>query len=134
MSRRKKNCQDGRKNNGKSPGSIAALKAFQAPQFPPGLSANPGGKPKIIADSIQAILAEKHPDDQKGRTYLRLMNEGAIMRARRDPSMFREIADRIDGPVGKVVSGPDGGAIPVKMTLTELDEQLADLIRSIAAR
>lgn len=135
MSKAKKNVKDGRKNNGQNPNSIAALKKHQAPLFPPGVSANPGGRPKSVSNDLYALLSEPFPNDPKNRTYLRIMNEGIVKKAAKgDAGAFNAVADRVDGKVGQVISGPDGGGIPVKMSIGELDERLAELFRSVVSR
>jgi len=133
MSKAKKNI-DGRRNNGQHPNSIATLKEHAAPPFPPGVSGNPGGRQKPIHDDLRQLLMEKHPNDKEGRSRLRIMNMGVVSRAGKDASMFREIRDMVDGPITKQISGPDGGSIPVKMTIQELDEHLADILGKIEDR
>jgi hypothetical protein len=127
----KKKANDGR---GQHPNSRAALLEHKAPPFPPGVSGNPSGRSKPIQSDLQAQLNGRIPGDRRGRTYLRLMNEGAILRARKDAAMYREPREMVDGPVEKVANGTERGIVTFGMTLSEVDERLTELLRIIADR
>ena len=127
---------DGRIRNGQNPNSIAALRAHKAPNFVPGVCPNPGGRPKkVMTDALSELMEESFPNDKEKRQWKRIIAEGIARKAAKgDASAFNAVADRVEGKVTQHFAGPDDGGIPVKMSLTELDEQLSNLIRQLAAR
>jgi len=71
-------------------------------RFRPGISGNPGGRPrkKPISDIYLAMINTVDPEDRQGRTYGQLMALGmfrAAISGKADAA--KEIAGRVEGPV-----------------------------------
>lgn len=72
--------------------------------FPPGVSGNPGGRPKNtpLASAYRDLLDKKFPDDPAGRTYAQVLAE-RVLNTALSPSdkdaiaAAREVADRAEG-------------------------------------
>jgi hypothetical protein len=93
---------------------------MEAAKFQPGVSGNPGGRPKTkpITDELRQLLDESYACRErrfKGQSNARVlavrMFEIAIAG---DVGAANQIANRLDGavPVRQQLSGPDGGPIP----------------------
>lgn len=71
-----------------------------ANQFPPGVSGNPGGRPRKISDPLETFLKRKVPGDRQSRTYLDKLIQSAVDRAiKRSDTLVQEIFNRIEGKV-----------------------------------
>lgn len=79
--------------------------------FTPGVSGNPGGRPKKITKVIDKLLDQ--PFDEN-RTYLQAFGEETLKRAiMRSDFMAKEILERVEGKVPQALTGPEGGPIQV---------------------
>lgn len=90
-----KKSPENRAKAGRSPGSVAT-------QFKPGVSGNPGGRPKRkpITDVYLRLLDEPCPDDPQGRTYAEVIGENMLRRAVKGLDAIpatKEISDRVEG-------------------------------------
>jgi hypothetical protein len=105
--------------------------------FQPGVSGNPGGRPKKspVTDEMRELLSKKVPGDKEGRTYativaLRLVNQAITGKG--NVNAIRELLDRVEGkPVqSNELSGPGGGPIPfpIPTTREELERQVQLLL------
>jgi hypothetical protein len=82
-------------------------------------------KGKIFRDAIRWALAHYEDEDPCAKFIegpekaLRKMCLAQVKKAAEegDLSSFRELADRVDGKPSQELSGPDGGAIPVKFVI-----------------
>lgn len=107
-----------------------------ATQWKPGVSANPGGRPKKtpITDELRALLDELHPNQKKypGKTRARVIAEQQLEQAETgDLSTQREIADRVEGKPAQALTlgGEGGGAIPfVNVSPAENERRVAELL------
>jgi hypothetical protein len=85
-------------------------------RFQPGVSGNPGGRPKtrILAEMLAAVGDQV--EAKSGKTYFQLAAEALVGKAfNGDVQAFREFADRIDGRATQHVelSGRAGGSITI---------------------
>jgi hypothetical protein len=67
-------------------------------RFQPGVSGNPGGRPKtrILAEMLAAIGNEVEP--KSGKTFFQVAAESLVSKVYRgDVQAFKEFADRVDG-------------------------------------
>jgi hypothetical protein len=95
---------------------LANLKPFKK-----GHPKTPGsGRPKKLTRKLEAKLDEKFPNDPQGRTYGDLFIEAGLRRAiSRSDVLFREIFERIEGPVERnlkvreEVTGANGGPVRI---------------------
>jgi hypothetical protein len=95
-------------------------------------SPNPGGRPKKVKTIYEIVADKQVPNDPQKRAMLELAVEGQFKAAAKgNTKAAREIADRLDGPVGVRVSGPDSGPIPVNL---DYRERLQSLVRRVADR
>jgi hypothetical protein len=102
----------------------------------PGVSPNPGGRPKKtpITDELRALLSELHPNQKKypGKTWARVLAERMIEAAEAgDLSTQKEITDRVEGKPAQAVTlgGEGGGAIPfVNVSPAENEKRIAELL------
>jgi hypothetical protein len=106
-----------------------------ATRFQPGVSGNPGGRPKmrILSDMLAAIGCEVEP--KSGKTWFQLAAEALVSKAfRGDVQAFREIADRVDGRSIQSVelSGPDG--LSIAHSIADLDQRILELLERGQAR
>ncbi len=87
---------------GNNPNSIAALTHFK-----PGQSGNPSGRPKKVANALDKAL---------NRKKLKAMANGIIDQAiKGDVAAFKEVADRVDGPVARPITGENGGPMQIEI-------------------
>ena len=102
--------------------------------FPPGVSANPGGRPRTDPE-VKAILRQRGPDAI--RTILEIMDNPAEETKHRLAAAVN-IADRAYGKPVQSISGPDGEPLNVAFDLSQVtDEQLAVIVaagRAIATQ
>jgi hypothetical protein len=104
----------------------------------PGVSPNPGGRPKKtpITDEFRRLLEMPHPAKKhKGKTYAQVLAEKQLQLACEtgDMSAAKEIADRVEGKVAQVNrhEGPQGGAIPfTNLTPEENEKAIAAMLGS----
>src|SRR6266550_726210 len=109
-------------------------KVGKATQFKPGLSGNPGGRPKkLISAAYEELANKKVPNDPKGRTYAEVLAEGQFRAAIKGMTQAaKEITDRLEGKAPQPVelSGPEGGGVNVDLHIHFVDaakpEELLD--------
>lgn len=124
---------DGRKNNKLTP-------AMEAVKFQPGVSGNPGGRPKeIMAPAYRRALMKAIPNDKNGRTYADAIAEKNLsLMLSGDIRVTSEVTDRVDGKAAQSMSltGPNGEG-PVQllhMTPEEKQLRLAHLLAKAAGK
>ena len=102
---------------------------FEAAQWKPGQSGNPGGraKRKPLTDAYAAVLDRTIPPDMarslhlpESATYAEVIAMSLLREAVKGKvNAAAELADRTEGRVAQAVehSGPDGGAIQIVSTI-----------------
>lgn len=116
---RAKKSSEKRGRRGKHPNSLKNLRPFT-----PGMSGNPGGKPRC---DVAGLIARAIFENNQEAAYLALAK--ALLRG--NAYVFKELADRAYGKVKDVheVTGKDGGPIDIRnMTDAELDARIAELV------
>jgi Family of unknown function (DUF5681) len=76
--------------------------AMLAHQFKPGLSGNPGGRPrgKPLTDALACLLAQERPGGRRHRTYAQALIESLVNRAiSKSDVLIKEIFTRVEGNV-----------------------------------
>jgi hypothetical protein len=101
-------------------------------QFKPGQSGNPGGRPKTkpITEALRELLASVGPVLGEKTNAQSLADRLLVMALNGDLSAIRELADRVEGKVNTTFSGPDGGGIPLDLSLDKINERIAELLRT----
>jgi hypothetical protein len=125
-------------NRTKKKGLPKGVSGSPATQFKPGVSANPGGRPKKtpITDAMRAYLLL--PYDGKEKKYKGMTNAD-VLAIRQfelavedgDMGAAKEIADRVEGkvPQRQEFGGPEGGAIPfVNVSPAENERRIMELM------
>ena len=85
-------------------------------RFAPGVSGNPGGRPKgsTLRNEIIRIMAEEYPDDPQGRTWLQLFALTLVELAMQGhPQAIREVCGRFDGAIPQAIDLDDKRGRPV---------------------
>lgn len=112
--------------------SLANLKPFQ-----PGVSGNPGGRPrkKPLTEELERLLDEIDPTDKKHRrTYRKRIVEALAQQVikKGNVAAFTEIADRVEGKVAQRQehTGADGGPVVFESIASrqEVEQRLADIL------
>ena len=89
--------------------------------FKPGVSGNPGGKPKMPKPFLESVNRAILADSGK---RLRQAAEALLdLAAAGEQWAVCHLADRLDGKPAQEVTGADGGPLVV-ITATKLDENL----------
>lgn len=106
---------------------------MEANKWQPGVSANPGGRPKeIMAPAYRRALTRAIPNDKDGRTYADAIAEKNLsLMLKGDIRVTSEVTDRVDGKAVQALehTGRDGGPIQYEtMTEEEKDSKLAELL------
>jgi hypothetical protein len=113
------------------------LETLKQHAFQPGVSGNPGGRPKVkpISDGLRALLDEQYSGSEKrfkglpnARVLALRMFELAFAG---DLSAAKEIADRVEGKTVQIqqLQGPGGGAIPfTDVPPAENEKRIAELL------
>jgi hypothetical protein len=84
-------------------------------QFKKGQSGNPGGRPRKITSKIEKFLAKRAKGEGRNRSNLDVFAETGVMRAIvKSDALFKEIYDRVEGPVPKEISGNNGQPIKIE--------------------
>lgn len=109
--------------------------------FPPGVSGNPGGRPKFsdISDALRRQLREPHGKRApKAKTRAERIAFSMIRRAEKKSKELEVLLDRAEGKVPQAITGADGAALipagfedsaPKLFAMTQ--EQLEELIRGV---
>ena len=100
---------------GHHPNSLANLRPFQN-----GNHANPKGRPvkDCSLTSLLKLELDKHPvvnGVKSDMTWRELLVQSWLRTSMKNPVLFKEILDRVEGKVMQPVAGEDGGAIPVRI-------------------
>jgi len=101
-------------------------------KFLPGNNANPKGRP-VKDCSITSLLKEeldKIPSGEKqGRTWRQLLVLAWLTGAMKNPVLFKELLERVEGKVLQPIGGEDGGPIKYEITTKDTEtKQLTDRI------
>jgi len=106
--------------HGCHPNSIENLKRYQ---WKPGQSGNPGGRPKgrSIIEEVKMMLGKK--DGQLAEALASVLLQQAL---RGHFRFFKELLDRIDGPVANRLAGHDGGPLLDKDRQNLIDQVFAN--------
>ena len=122
------------------PGPPKGVSNNPAGMWKPGVSANPGGRPKMkpITDAYRLIGEQPHPDQKKykGMTYAQVAAKVAFEKAieQGDTRALQEITDRIEGKVPQDVKvGGDGSGVPIEIA-TMTPEQKRQRVAEIMAK
>jgi hypothetical protein len=98
--------------------------------FKPGVSGNPGGRPKRtpVTDAMRDLLNSPHPAKKyKGKTYAEVLalKEVELAIESGDMRAAQEITDRVEGRVPQSMQhgGPGGGPIPIEFSSVEENER-----------
>ena len=114
---------------GRHPNSIANLKPFQK-----GRTLNPHGRPPkdVSLTSLLKQEIEKIPPGEKhNRNWRQLLVLAWLTGAMKNPVLFKELLDRLEGKVVQPVGGAAGGE-PVKVEITVSSEIARTLTEEIA--
>lgn len=83
--------RDRRKDNKLTP-------AMEANKWKPGISGNPGGRPKLLTDELRSLLRQKVPNDPQKRDYAKLFIQSILQRSiTKSDVLAKEVFDRIEG-------------------------------------
>lgn len=103
------------------------LERLRQHAFQPGVSGNPGGRPKeIMASAYRRALLRPIPNDKDGRIYADAVAEKNLaLMLKGDIRVTSEVTDRVDGKAPQQVSlsGPNQGPIGF-MNMTPEEKQL----------
>ena len=103
-------------------------------KFLPGNNANPKGRP-VKDCSITSLLKEeldKIPTGEKqGRTWRQLLVLAWLTGAMKNPVLFKELLERVEGKVLQPIGGQDGEPIKYEISVRDAEtKQLTDRIIS----
>jgi hypothetical protein len=94
-------------------------------RFQPGVSGNPGGRPKVksLSKAYKSLLEQPNPADKEHRTYAEYLAEVMIQQGLKGsvPACV-EICDRVEGKVRQAITEVDDEF--ASMSVEELEQEL----------